>query len=100
MEFNSLKMLLGGGETIQLRLALFGSPPSKWLEKMPSPILYINSRSPCVRPSVTELGCKSGQPGPARHSRTCTWACGLRIEVRLDDDAGPLELLDLDDRDT
>ncbi len=29
--------------------------------------LYINSRS-----SVMELG-----PGPARHSRTCTWACAL-----------------------
>jgi hypothetical protein len=41
-----------------------------------------------VRPFVTELGCKSSRPGPARHSRTCTWASymlyikSLRLCVR------------------
>jgi hypothetical protein len=41
-------------------------------------ILYINSLRPCVRDGARV--CKSGRPSPARHSRTCTWACGLRIE--------------------
>jgi hypothetical protein len=60
-------------------------------------ILHINSRSPCVRDGARV--CKSGRPGPARHTRPCTRGCGLRIEVRGDDDADPLEFRERDVRD-